>query len=151
MFWYNKILVEFDLVQHQISFAGSSDVRLSFASPNIICLGKTNLMLDLVSSSRCLMLVTPYTTWQFHSYTLRPYPLVDSACNNMFCSTFLHCFLLFLYNPFSETFVSCVSHHRKPIEIWGEMFCLSKTEIMCYFATHLNIKEIAPRLYFLDY
>ena len=34
MFWYNKTLVEFDLVQHQISFALSSDVRLSFASPS---------------------------------------------------------------------------------------------------------------------
>ena len=42
MFWYNKTLVEFDLVQHQISFAGSSDVTLSFASPNITCPGKTN-------------------------------------------------------------------------------------------------------------
>ena len=43
MFWYNKALVEFDLIQHQISFAGSSDVKLSFASPNITCSGKTNL------------------------------------------------------------------------------------------------------------
>ena len=40
MFWYNKTLVEFDLVQHQISFAGSSDATLSFASPNITCPGK---------------------------------------------------------------------------------------------------------------
>ena len=37
MFWYNKTVVEFDLVQHQISFAWSSDVRLSFASPSITC------------------------------------------------------------------------------------------------------------------
>ena len=35
MFWYNKTLVEFDLVQHQVSFSGSRDVRLSFASSNI--------------------------------------------------------------------------------------------------------------------
>ena len=35
MFWYNKTLVELDLIQHQISFARSSDVRLSFASHNI--------------------------------------------------------------------------------------------------------------------
>ena len=48
MFWYNNTLVELDLVQHQISFAGSSDVRLSFASPSITCPGKTNLMLDSV-------------------------------------------------------------------------------------------------------
>ena len=40
MFWYNKKVIEFDLVQHQISFAWSSDVRLSFASPNITCHGK---------------------------------------------------------------------------------------------------------------
>ena len=50
---YNKTLVELDLVQHQISFAGSSDVRLSFASPNITCPCKTNLMLDSVSSNKC--------------------------------------------------------------------------------------------------
>ena len=56
MFWYNKTVVEFDLVQHQISFAWSSDVRLSFASPNITCHGKTNLTLDSVSSKNCLML-----------------------------------------------------------------------------------------------
>ena len=56
MVWYNKTLVEFDFVQHQISFAWSSDVRLSFASPNINCPGKTNLMLDSVSSNKCLML-----------------------------------------------------------------------------------------------
>ena len=56
MFWYNKTVVEFDLVQHQISFAWSSDVRLSFASPNIACHGKTNLMLDSASSNNCLML-----------------------------------------------------------------------------------------------
>ena len=55
MFWYNKTVVEFDLVQHQISFAWSSDVRLSFASPNITCHGKTNLMLDSVSFNNCLM------------------------------------------------------------------------------------------------
>ena len=55
MFSYNKTLVEFDLVQHKISFAGSSDFRLSLASPNITCPGKTNLMLDLVSSNKCLM------------------------------------------------------------------------------------------------
>ena len=30
MFWYNKTLVEFDLIQHQISFAWSSDAGLSF-------------------------------------------------------------------------------------------------------------------------
>ena len=56
MFWYKKRLVEFDFVQHQISFARSSNVRLSFASPNITCPGKTNLMLDSVSSNKCLML-----------------------------------------------------------------------------------------------
>ena len=55
MFWYYKTLAEFDLVQHQISFTGSSYVRLSFASSNIICPGKTNLMLDLVSSKTCLL------------------------------------------------------------------------------------------------
>ena len=55
MFWYNKTVVEFDLVQHQISFAWSSDVRLRFASPNITCHGKTNLMLDSVSSDNCLI------------------------------------------------------------------------------------------------
>ena len=58
MFWYNKTLVEFDLVQHQISFAGSSDVRLSFASPSITCPGKTNLMLDSVSSNKCFIMYT---------------------------------------------------------------------------------------------
>ena len=57
MFWYNKTVDEFDLVQHQISFACSSDVRLSFASPNITCHGKTNLMLDSVSSNNCLIFV----------------------------------------------------------------------------------------------
>ena len=46
MFWYNKTLVEFDLVHHQISFAEPSDVRFSFCSSNITCPGKTNLMLD---------------------------------------------------------------------------------------------------------
>ena len=56
MFWYNKTVVEFDLVQHQISLAWSSDVRLSFASPSITCHGKTNLMLDSVSSNKCLLL-----------------------------------------------------------------------------------------------
>ena len=56
MFRYNKTVVEFDFVQHQISFARSNDVRLSFASPNITCPGKTNLMLDLVSSNNCLLL-----------------------------------------------------------------------------------------------
>ena len=55
MFWYNKTLIEFDLVQHQISFAGSSEARLSFASPNITILGKTNLMLGSVSSNKCLI------------------------------------------------------------------------------------------------
>ena len=55
MFWCNKTVVEFDLDQHQISFAGSSYVRFSFASPNIACPGKTNLMLDSVSSNKCLM------------------------------------------------------------------------------------------------
>ena len=55
MSWYNKTLAELDLVQHQISFAGPRDVRLSFASPNITCPGKTNLMLDLVSSNKCLV------------------------------------------------------------------------------------------------
>ena len=30
---YNKTLVELDLVQHQISFAWSSDIWLSFTSP----------------------------------------------------------------------------------------------------------------------
>ena len=55
MFWHNKTLVKFDLIQHQISFAGSSDVRLSFSSLNITCPGKTNLMLDSVSSNKCLM------------------------------------------------------------------------------------------------
>ena len=49
MFWYNKTVIEFDLVQHQIRFAWSSDVRLSFTSPSITCHGKTNLMLDSVS------------------------------------------------------------------------------------------------------
>ena len=53
MFQYDKTLVEF--VQHQISFTGSSDVRLSFALPNISCPGKTNLMLDSVSSNKCLI------------------------------------------------------------------------------------------------
>ena len=43
MFWYNKTLVEFDLVQHQISFAGSSDVRLSFALPCFTYPGKKNI------------------------------------------------------------------------------------------------------------
>ena len=51
MFCYNKTLVEFDLVQHQISFTGSSDARLSFSSPGITCPAKTNLMLDSVSSN----------------------------------------------------------------------------------------------------
>ena len=55
MFGYNKTVVEFDLVQHQISFVWSSDVRLSFASPSITCHGKTNLMLDEVSSNNCLL------------------------------------------------------------------------------------------------
>ena len=57
MFCYNKTLVEFDPVQRQISFSGSSDVRLSFASPNITCPCNTNLMLDSVSSNKCLMYV----------------------------------------------------------------------------------------------
>ena len=49
MFWYNRTLVEFDLVQHQINFAGSSDVRLSFASPNIISLQtKSDVGLGLI-------------------------------------------------------------------------------------------------------
>ena len=65
MFWYNKTVVEFDLVQHQISFAWSSDVRLSFASLNITCHGKTNLMLDLVSSKNCLMLMLNFRTLYF--------------------------------------------------------------------------------------
>ena len=56
MFWYNKTVVEFDLVQHQISFAWSSDVRLSFTSLNITCHGKTYLMLDSVSSNNCFIL-----------------------------------------------------------------------------------------------
>ena len=47
MFWHNKTLVEFDLVRHQISFAGSS-----FASPNITCPGKINLMLALIYLSQ---------------------------------------------------------------------------------------------------
>ena len=64
MFWYNKTLAEFDLVQHQISFAGSSDVRLSLASPNITCPGKANLMLDLVSSNKCLMFIQHIKTRQ---------------------------------------------------------------------------------------
>ena len=34
MFWYDKTLVEFDLVQHQISFARSSDARLSLYPQN---------------------------------------------------------------------------------------------------------------------
>ena len=55
MFWYNKTVVEFDLVQHQISVAWSGDVRLNFASPNITCHDKTNLMLDSVSSNNCLL------------------------------------------------------------------------------------------------
>ena len=55
MFWYNKTLVELDLVQHQISFAGPSDVRLSFASPNITYPDKTNPMLDSVSSNESLL------------------------------------------------------------------------------------------------
>ena len=37
MFWYNKTLVEFDLLQRQISFSGSRDVRLSFASSSVTC------------------------------------------------------------------------------------------------------------------
>ena len=57
MFWCNKTVVEFDLVQHQISVAWSSDVRLSFVSPNITCHGKTNLVLDSVSSNNCLLSV----------------------------------------------------------------------------------------------
>ena len=57
MFWYNKRLVEFDLVQHQVSFSGSSDVRLTFTSPSVTCPGKTNLMLDSVSSNKCLVFV----------------------------------------------------------------------------------------------
>ena len=61
MFWCNKTLVEFDIIQHQISFAGSSDVTLSFALPNISCPGKTNLMLDCVSSNKCLMITITVT------------------------------------------------------------------------------------------
>ena len=67
MFWYKKTLVEFDLVQHQIGFAGSSDVRLCFASPNITCPGKTNLMLDSVSSNKCLMLSRRGSVEQNHT------------------------------------------------------------------------------------
>ena len=52
MFWCNKTLVEFDLIQHQISFARSSDVRLSSALPNITC----HSTLDSVSSNKCLIL-----------------------------------------------------------------------------------------------
>ena len=70
MFWYHKTLVEFDIVQHQISFAGTSDVRLSFASPSITCPGKANLMLDLVASNKCLMcfnLKDPVNFLKLHS------------------------------------------------------------------------------------
>ena len=55
MSWYDKTVVEFDLVQHQIRFSWSSDVKLSFALPSITCHGKTNLMLDSVSSNNCLL------------------------------------------------------------------------------------------------
>ena len=55
MFWYNKTLVE-------------------FASPNITCPGKTNLMLDTVSSSKCLVFISSgegtvcqeFTSYGFH-------------------------------------------------------------------------------------
>ena len=70
MFWYNKTVVEFDLVQHQISFAWSSDVRLSFASPNIACHGKTNLMLDSESSNNCLMLRLTGTAESIDEYSM---------------------------------------------------------------------------------
>ena len=68
---WNNELVELDLVQHQISFAGSSDVRLSFASHNITCPSKTNLMLDSGSSNKCLTLcirgvpIVPFCSFTF--------------------------------------------------------------------------------------
>ena len=55
MFCYNKTPVEFDLVQHKISFAVSNDVWFSFVSPNITCQGKTNLMLNSASSNKYLL------------------------------------------------------------------------------------------------
>ena len=49
--WYNKTLVEFDLSNIRLVLQLGQvmlDVRLSFASPNITCPGKTYLMLYLV-------------------------------------------------------------------------------------------------------
>ena len=43
MLWCNKILVELDLVQHQISFAGSSDVGLSVIQHVLIAMQPTRL------------------------------------------------------------------------------------------------------------
>ena len=80
MFWYNKTVVEFDLVQHQISFARSSDVRLSFASPSITCPGKTNLMLDLVSSNNCLLLAIIRIMSTFWDFLVVLLWLVSGAC-----------------------------------------------------------------------
>ena len=63
---YNKTLLEFDLIQHQISFARSGDVRLSFALPSITCPSKTNLMLDSVSSNKCLLFeIFSQSNWKF--------------------------------------------------------------------------------------
>ena len=98
MFWYNKKLIEFDLVQHQISFAGSSDVRFSFSSPNIACPSKIHLMLDfgliqqvlnyLAPTNSAIMphlthypcLASTFTIMKFHRKRGRP-----------FCSSLVTC------------------------------------------------------------
>ena len=55
MFWFNKTFLEFDLVQHRISFARSSNFRISITLPSITCLSKVSLMLDLISSNKCFI------------------------------------------------------------------------------------------------
>ena len=49
MFWYNETLVEFNLVQHQISFSGSSDVRLSFAQHHLSRQNESDVGLGLIT------------------------------------------------------------------------------------------------------
>ena len=54
---YNKALVKFDLVQHQISFARSSDACSASLHPtSLVPPSKTNMMWD--SSNKCLALLS---------------------------------------------------------------------------------------------
>ena len=54
---FKKTIAEFDLLEHQITFIGSSVIRFSFALPSIAYPGKTNLMLDSVSANKCFNII----------------------------------------------------------------------------------------------